>query len=69
ATLSMTLLVFAWRTGLLSAIFGRAAPEENVDQRPQQASTRAAPAVDVAPVPAAAPASANARPQSYGSAR
>jgi hypothetical protein len=72
ATLSMTLLVFAWRTGLLNAIFGRSAPGDDVDQRQQQASTRAAAAVDVAPVspvPAAAPAPANARPQSYRSAR
>jgi PST family polysaccharide transporter len=72
ATLSMTLLVFAWRTGLLSAIFGRAAPGEDVDQRQQQASAPAAAAVsaaDVSPVPVAAPASTNARPQSYRSAR
>jgi hypothetical protein len=40
ATLSMTLLVFAWRTGLLNAIFGRAAPGEDVNQRPQPVPTR-----------------------------
>jgi hypothetical protein len=63
----VTLLVFAWRTGLLGAIFGRAAPGDDGNARQQQASTRAAAAVDVAPV-AAAPASANARSRSYRSA-
>jgi PST family polysaccharide transporter len=40
-TLSITLLVFAWRTGLLSAIFGRAVPgEEPPKRKPAPGSVR-----------------------------
>lgn len=69
ATLSLTLLIFAWRTGLLSAIFGRAAPGEDVSKRQQQAPTRAATTIDVAAASAIAQAGPNPPAQSYRSAR
>lgn len=39
-TLSLTLLVFAWRTGLLGAIFGRAVPGEEPKRKPVPGSAR-----------------------------
>jgi len=69
AALSGTLLVFAWRTGLLSAIFGRAAPGDDVNQPQQQAPTRAATTIDASPAPAAAQAAPHSRSQSYPSIR
>ncbi|WP_206952544.1 lipopolysaccharide biosynthesis protein [Trinickia acidisoli] len=39
-TLSTTLLVFAWRTGLLGAIFGRAVPGEEAKRQPPASATR-----------------------------
>jgi PST family polysaccharide transporter len=40
ATLSLTLLVFAWRTGLLGAIFGRAVPGEETQRQATPGGTR-----------------------------
>ncbi len=66
ATLSATLLVFAWRTGLLSPIFGRGTPGDDVNKR-QQAPSRAAATIDAPSAAAAAQAAPPSGAQSYRS--
>lgn len=67
-TLSVTLLLFAWRTGLFGAIFGRAVPSEEVKRQPQGPS-RAATTIDASPAPAAAQAAPQSRSRSFQSIR
>ena len=69
-TLSMTLLIFAWRTGLLGAIFGRSSPAEiNRPEPRQQAPNRAATTIDASPAPVAAQAPQRSPARSYPSVR
>jgi O-antigen/teichoic acid export membrane protein len=68
AVLSATLLLFAWRTGLLRPIFGRTAPSDDVNKR-QQAPTRAATTADTSPAAAAVQASPHSSAQPYRSVR
>jgi hypothetical protein len=67
AALSATLLIFAWRTGLLSAIFARVVPGDDINKR--QAPIQSATTIDASPAAAGGQASPHSRSQSYPSVR